>query len=194
MRAILIDWIVEVHMKFKLVPPTLYLAVQLIDRWVSWPVRLPHHCVCIHVWIHDSTSIHPCHHPAFRTTPKTNQHNRYCMDNAVTRTKLQLVGVTALLIACKYEEIYPPEVNAPKTCIHAPVFVGWVGGRLSRRGPVATRNTLIHPQTTKQTTTGARLRVYHRQRLHPRRGAADGAEDPQALRLPRLHAHHGALV
>ena len=32
------------------------------------------------------------------------------MDNAVTRTKLQLVGVTALLIACKYEEIYPPEV------------------------------------------------------------------------------------
>jgi cyclin B len=34
MRAILIDWIVEVHMKFKLVPPTLYLAVQLIDRCV----------------------------------------------------------------------------------------------------------------------------------------------------------------
>jgi len=32
MRAILIDWIVEVHMKFKLVPPTLYLAVQIIDR------------------------------------------------------------------------------------------------------------------------------------------------------------------
>jgi cyclin B len=33
------------------------------------------------------------------------------MDNPVTRTKLQLVGVTALLIACKYEEIYPPEVR-----------------------------------------------------------------------------------
>jgi hypothetical protein len=33
MRAILVDWIVEVHMKFKLVPPTLYLAVQLIDRY-----------------------------------------------------------------------------------------------------------------------------------------------------------------
>ena len=27
------------------------------------------------------------------------------------RSKLQLVGVTALLIACKYEEIYPPEVR-----------------------------------------------------------------------------------
>ena len=33
------------------------------------------------------------------------------MDNAVSRTKLQLVGVTALLVACKYEEIYPPEVR-----------------------------------------------------------------------------------
>ena len=33
------------------------------------------------------------------------------MENAVSRTKLQLVGVTALLIACKYEEIYPPEVR-----------------------------------------------------------------------------------
>jgi cyclin B len=29
----------------------------------------------------------------------------------VTRTKLQLVGCTALLLAAKYEEIYAPEVN-----------------------------------------------------------------------------------
>ena len=33
------------------------------------------------------------------------------MENPVSRTKLQLVGVTSLLIACKYEEIYPPEVR-----------------------------------------------------------------------------------
>lgn len=32
MRAILIDWIVEVHLKFKLAPNTLYLAVHLTDR------------------------------------------------------------------------------------------------------------------------------------------------------------------
>jgi hypothetical protein len=32
MRAILVDWVVEVHQKFKLVAPTLYLAVQIIDR------------------------------------------------------------------------------------------------------------------------------------------------------------------
>jgi len=67
MRAILIDWLVEVHMKFRLVPETLYLCVNIIDR--------------------------------------------YCYQVPVKRSQLQLVGVTALLIACKYEEIYPPEVN-----------------------------------------------------------------------------------
>jgi cyclin B len=67
MRAILIDWLVEVHLKFKLAPVTLHICVALIDM--------------------------------------------YCSQNAVPRSKLQLVGVTALLIACKYEEIYPPEVR-----------------------------------------------------------------------------------
>ena len=67
MRAILIDWLVEVHMKFRLVPESLYLCVQLIDR--------------------------------------------YCSVADVPRTKLQLVGVTALLVACKHEEIWPPEVR-----------------------------------------------------------------------------------
>jgi hypothetical protein len=67
MRAILIDWLVEVHMKFKLVPETLYLCINIIDR--------------------------------------------YCSQVEVERRKLQLVGVTALLLACKYEEIYPPEVR-----------------------------------------------------------------------------------
>ncbi|EME30308.1 Cyclin-B2-4 [Galdieria sulphuraria] len=67
MRAILIDWLVDVHLKFKLLPETLYLTVNLIDRFLSL------------------------------------QH--------ITRQKLQLVGVTAMLIASKYEEIYPPEVR-----------------------------------------------------------------------------------
>lgn len=67
MRAILVDWLVEVHMKFRLVPETLYLCINIIDR--------------------------------------------YCSIVKVKRAKLQLVGVTALLIACKYEEIYPPEVR-----------------------------------------------------------------------------------
>eukprot|EP00804_Cyclotella_cryptica_P002689 CCRYP_009610-RB/>CCRYP_009610-RB protein AED:0.03 eAED:0.03 QI:468/1/1/1/1/1/3/466/426 len=67
MRAILVDWLVEVHMKFRLNPNTLYLCVNIIDR--------------------------------------------YCSRVEVRRSKLQLVGVTALLVACKHEEIYPPEVR-----------------------------------------------------------------------------------
>mmetsp|Transcript_14373 Transcript_14373/g.20020 ORF Transcript_14373/g.20020 Transcript_14373/m.20020 type:complete len:370 (+) Transcript_14373:187-1296(+) len=67
MRSILVDWLVEVHLKFKLVPETLYLTVNLIDRYVE--------------------------------------------RKEVSRPKLQLVGVTCLLIASKYEEIYPPELR-----------------------------------------------------------------------------------
>ena len=35
MRAILVDWLVEVHLKFKLVPETLYLTVNLIDWYLD---------------------------------------------------------------------------------------------------------------------------------------------------------------
>lgn len=67
MRAILVDWIVEVHMKFKLVPPTLYLAVQLIDRCVpAWvPPCLPvfvfvcgYTCVACHAISHHASTPH----------------------------------------------------------------------------------------------------------------------------------------
>lgn len=67
MRSILIDWLVDVHLKFKLVPETLYLTVNLIDRFL--------------------------------------------MVKSVSRKHLQLVGVTAMLIASKYEEIWAPEVR-----------------------------------------------------------------------------------
>jgi len=67
MRAILVDWLVEVHLKFKLMPETLFLTVNLIDRYLA-------------------------------VVP-------------VTRRNLQLVGVTAMLLASKYEEIWAPEVR-----------------------------------------------------------------------------------
>lgn len=67
MRAILIDWLIEVHLKFKLLPETLFLTINLIDR--------------------------------------------YLQKEVVKRNKLQLIGVTAMLIASKYEEIYAPEVR-----------------------------------------------------------------------------------
>jgi cyclin B len=66
MRAILIDWIIDVHFKFKLKAETLFLTVWLIDKYLSL--------------------------------------------KKIKRNKLQLIGVTCMLIACKYEEIYSPEV------------------------------------------------------------------------------------
>ena len=35
MRGILIDWLVEVHFKFRLLPETLYMTVNLIDRYLE---------------------------------------------------------------------------------------------------------------------------------------------------------------
>ncbi|PSS21811.1 G2/mitotic-specific cyclin-1 like [Actinidia chinensis var. chinensis] len=64
MRAILIDWLIEVHYKFDLMEETLFLTVNLIDRFLE------------------------------------------C--ETVVRKKLQLVGVTAMLLACKYEEVSVP--------------------------------------------------------------------------------------
>lgn len=67
MRGILVDWIIEVHFKFKLRDETLFLCINIIDRFLS--------------------------------------------KKSIIRQKLQLVGVSSLLIACKYEEIYAPEVK-----------------------------------------------------------------------------------
>ena len=35
MRAILIDLLIEVHLKYKLLPQTMYIAVNLIDRFLE---------------------------------------------------------------------------------------------------------------------------------------------------------------
>ncbi|GFP80319.1 cyclin-a2-1 [Phtheirospermum japonicum] len=67
MRGILIDWLVEVSEEYRLVPDTLYLTVNLIDRFLS--------------------------------------------ENYMTKQKLQLLGVTCMLIASKYEEICAPHVE-----------------------------------------------------------------------------------
>lgn len=67
MRGILIDWLVDVHSKFELSPETLYLTINIVDRFLAV--------------------------------------------NLVSRRELQLVGISAMLMASKYEEIWPPEVN-----------------------------------------------------------------------------------
>ncbi|KAJ4806220.1 Cyclin family protein [Rhynchospora pubera] len=67
MRAVLIDWIFEVHDKLELLQETLFLTVNLVDRFLA-------------------------------------------IQN-ISSTKLQLVGVTALLLACKYEEATAPPIE-----------------------------------------------------------------------------------
>lgn len=35
MRSILLDWLIDVHVKFDLSPETLYLTINIIDRFLS---------------------------------------------------------------------------------------------------------------------------------------------------------------
>lgn len=68
MRAIIVNWIIEVHDRFKLLPDTLFLSIIIFDRYMS-------------------------------------------IINNIDKNRLQLIGVTSLLIACKYEEIFSPEMR-----------------------------------------------------------------------------------
>ncbi|SCU97651.1 LADA_0H07426g1_1 [Lachancea dasiensis] len=67
LRAILIDWLVEVHQKFQLLPETLYLAINVMDRFMSM--------------------------------------------RKVSMAKLQLLAVSSLLIAAKFEEVNLPKLS-----------------------------------------------------------------------------------
>jgi len=68
MRAILVDWLVQVHKRFRLQAETLYLTVSIMDHYLG----------------------------EFPT---------------VSKNDMQLIGVTAMMMACKYEEIYSPEMD-----------------------------------------------------------------------------------
>lgn len=67
LRGVLVDWLIEVHTRFHLLPETIFLAVNIIDRFLSARV--------------------------------------------VELDKLQLVGITAMFIASKYEEVLSPHVQ-----------------------------------------------------------------------------------
>ena len=67
MRAILIDWLIEVHYRFKLKNETLFQTVWIIDTYLSY--------------------------------------------RQITRAKLQLLGIASLLISCKSQEIYYPQIK-----------------------------------------------------------------------------------
>uniref|UniRef100_A0A8C5PDI0 Uncharacterized protein n=1 Tax=Leptobrachium leishanense TaxID=445787 RepID=A0A8C5PDI0_9ANUR len=67
MRAILVDWLIQVHSRFQLLQETLYVTIAIMDRFLQ--------------------------------------------SQPVSRNKFQLVGVTAMFIASKYEEMYSPEIS-----------------------------------------------------------------------------------
>ena len=89
-RRILIDWLISVHFKFDLLPETLYLTINLIDRIISL--------------------------------------------NKVSLSEFQLLGVAAMLIASKYEEIYAPEVRD---------FIYITGRTLSRKQILDMESTIL---------------------------------------------------
>ncbi|XP_068688073.1 G2/mitotic-specific cyclin-B-like [Montipora capricornis] len=67
MRGILVDWLVQVHLRFRLLQETLYTTISILDRFLS---------------VYD-----------------------------VSKENLQLAGVSAMLLASKYEEMYAPEIG-----------------------------------------------------------------------------------
>ena len=67
MRATLIDWLLQVHMRYHMLPETLWITINIVDRFLS--------------------------------------------NRIVSLVKLQLVGITAMFVAAKYEEIMAPSVD-----------------------------------------------------------------------------------
>ncbi|KAJ7650369.1 cyclin [Roridomyces roridus] len=67
MRQTLVDWLLQVHLRYHMLPETLWIAVNIVDRFLT--------------------------------------------HRTVSLIKLQLVGVTAMFIAAKYEEILAPSVE-----------------------------------------------------------------------------------
>lgn len=68
MRSILVDWLVQVHRRFRLQAETLYLTVGIMDRYLA-------------------------------------------QAEDISKSDMQLIGVTSMMMACKYEEIYSPEID-----------------------------------------------------------------------------------
>ena len=66
-RQILINWLLIIQVEFRLLPETIQLTVNLIDRYLS--------------------------------------------NKSVAILDFQLLGITAMFIACKFYELYPPVIS-----------------------------------------------------------------------------------
>ena len=68
MRAYLVDWLAELHFRFKLLSETLYVTIGILDRFLA-------------------------------------------VEPNLKKSELECLGISAMHIAGKYEEIYPPELK-----------------------------------------------------------------------------------
>ena len=66
-RAFLLEWMIDVHRKFRLIPEVLFVALHILDQYLS--------------------------------------------RQKIQKNQLHILGVTTLVLAAKYEEIYPPSIK-----------------------------------------------------------------------------------
>ena len=66
-RAYVLSWIIDVHRKFRLIPEVLFVALHILDQYLS--------------------------------------------RQKIQKNQLHILGVTTLVLAAKYEEIYPPSIK-----------------------------------------------------------------------------------
>ncbi|KAF1758443.1 hypothetical protein GCK72_014901 [Caenorhabditis remanei] len=66
MRRILVDWLVQVHIRFHLLPETLHLTIFILDRMLE--------------------------------------------TKTISKSDLQLLGISAMFVASKFEEVYLPDI------------------------------------------------------------------------------------
>ncbi|KAJ2746522.1 G2/mitotic-specific cyclin [Coemansia sp. BCRC 34301] len=89
MRCVLVNWMIQTHYQLRMLPETLFLAVNIVDRFLT--------------------------------------------KRQVAMSKFQLVGATALMLACKYEETSTPHIDdfvylsgsiyTPKEILQTEVFL-----------------------------------------------------------------------
>lgn len=95
MRSIVVDWLSGVHHRLRLLSETFYIAVQLLDRYTQLNVATLD-------TVNKTSSPSASNSTGVSISPDTV---------FITKRNFQLVGATALFIACKYEEMYAPTIS-----------------------------------------------------------------------------------
>merc|ERR1712228_855045 len=104
MRMVLVDWLIEVHRKFKLLPSTYFLGINLLDRYLSKKQlhrRKLQLCGCTCLWI--ASKYHEIYAPEMDDFV-------YISDNAFSTDELTAMEVEVLK-ALSFELTVPTVMN-----------------------------------------------------------------------------------